>query len=127
MGNKLDIEKELNGLNLKLSKIEEKILKDKTPEEQEKIKLEWENTKKENEKKLKEEADKFNKQMQDWEQKQKELMPIEDIRNGLKEMMKELDDKWNKTLKSAIEELCKGKTAEEKEKILKAFKNIENK
>ena len=52
-----------------------------------------------------------------------ELIPIEDIKDGLNGMIKDLDDKWYETLQSAIEDLCKDKTEEEKEKIMNAFKN----
>lgn len=110
-------------MNREIKEAEERILKDKTPEEQEEIKKQWEQNKIKTEQKLKKEFEKFEKERKELEKKESELIPIEDIKEGLNGMIKDLDDKWNETLQSAIEELCKGKTEEEKAKIMKAFEN----
>ena len=91
----------LERMNKEIKETEERILKDMTPEEQEKI----ENNRKELEK------------------RQSELIPVEELKDGLNGMIKDLDYKWDETLQSAIEDLCKGKIEEEKEKIMIAFKN----
>ena len=110
-------------MNREIKEAEERILKDKTPEEQEEIKKQWEQNKIKTEQKLKKEFEKFEKDRKELEKKQSELIPVEDIKDGLNGMIKDLDDKWNETLQSAIEDLCKGKTEEEKEKIMKSFEN----
>lgn len=108
-------------MNREIKETEERILKDKTPEEQEEIKKQWEQSKLETEQKLKKKFEKFKKEREELKKKESELIPVEDIKDGLNEMIKDLDDKWNETLQSAIEGLCKGKTEEEKEKIMKSF------
>lgn len=110
-------------MNKEIKEIEEKILKNKTPEKQEEIKKQWEQNKIKTEQKLKKEFEKFEKERKKLEKKQSELIPIGDIKDGLNDIIKDLDDKWNETLQSAIEELCKGKTEEENEKIMKSFEN----
>lgn len=109
--------------NREIKEAEERILKDKTPEEQEEIKKQWKQSKIKTEQKLKKEFEKFEKDRKELEKKQSELIPVEDIKDGLNGMIKDLDEKWDETLQSAIEELCKDKTEEEKEKIINAFKN----
>lgn len=109
-------------MNKEIKELEEKILKDKTIEEQEEIKKQWKQNQLEIEQKLKKEFEKFEKEIKDLK-KERELIPVEDIKDGLNCIIKDLDDKWNETLQSAIEELCKGKTEEEKAKILKSFEN----
>lgn len=106
-----------------LKELEEEILKNKTPEEQKKLKKQWEQNKIETEQKLKKESEKLEKEREEIEKRESELFSIEYIRNGLNEIVKELDDNWNETLQSAIEELCKGKTKEEQAKIMKSFEN----
>lgn len=110
-------------MNREIKEIEEKILKDKAKEEQEKIKKEWEQNKINAEQKIKKELEKFEKEREELKKKESELIPIEDIKEALNSMIKDLDDKWNETLKSAIEELCKGKSEEDKSKIVKSFEN----
>ncbi len=110
-------------MNKKIKELEERILKDKTPEEQEKIKKELEQNKIKTEQKLKKEFEKIENDRKELEKRQSKLIPIEEIKDGLNGMIKDLDDKWNETLQSAIEDLCKGKTEEEKAKIMKAFEN----
>lgn len=110
-------------MNREIKEAEERILKDKTPEEQEEIKKQWEQSKLETEQKLKKEFEKFENERKELEKKERELIPVENIKDGLNGMIKDLDDKWNETLQSAIEELCKGKTEEEKAKIMKSFEN----
>ena len=110
-------------MNREIREAEERILKDKTPEEREKIKKEWEQNKIKTEQKLKKEFEKFENDRKKLEKRQSELIPVEKIKDGLNGMIKDLDDKWDETLQSAIEDLCKGKTEEEKEKIMAAFKN----
>lgn len=110
-------------MNREIKEAEEKILKDKTPKEQEEIKKQWEQNKIETDKKLKKEFEKFEKDRKELEKRESELIPIEDIKEGLNGIIKDLDDKWNETLQSAIEELCKGKTEEEKAEIMKSFEN----
>ena len=113
----------LEKMNKEIKEAEERILKDMTPEEQEKIKKEWEQNKIKIEQKLKKEFEKFESDRKELEERQSELIPVEEIKDGLNGMIKDLDDKWDETLQSAIEDLCKGKTKEEKEKIMTAFKN----
>ena len=72
---------------------------------------------------IKKEMDKIEKKFEKRKKNESELISIEDIKPGLDKMIKDLDDKWNEDLQSAIESLCKGKTEEEKEKIMNAFKN----
>ena len=110
-------------MNKEIKEAEERILKDKTPEEKEEIKKQWEQSKVKTEQKLKKEFEKFEKDRKELEKKQSELIPVEEIKDGLNGMIKDLDDKWNETLQSAIADLCKGKTEEEKEKIMKSFEN----
>lgn len=110
-------------MNKEIKEIEEKILKNKTSEGQEEIKKQWEQNKIKTEQKLKKEFEKFEKERKELEKKEKDLIPVEDIKEGLNGMIKDLDDKWNETLQLAIEELCKGKTEEEKKKIMKSFEN----
>ena len=110
-------------MNREIREAEERILKDKTPEEREKIKKEWEQNKIKTEQKLKKEFEKFENDRKELEKRQSELIPVEKIKDGLNGIIKDLDDKWDETLQSAIEDLCKGKTEEEKEKIMAAFKN----
>ena len=74
-------------------------------------------------KKLKKEFEKFENKRKELEKRQSELIPVEELKDGLNGMIKDLDDKWDETLQSAIEDLCKGKIEEEKEKIMIAFKN----
>ena len=126
---KFDVEnsnKVIEKTNAEIKKIEEKLLEGKTLEEQEEIKKEWEQNKIETEQKLKKEFEKFEKEREVLEKRESELIPIEDIKQGLKDMLKELDDNWNETLHSAIEDLCRDKTPEEKEIILNTFNNINN-
>lgn len=113
----------LERMNKEIKETEERILKNMTPEEQEKIKKEWEQNKIKTEQKLKKEFEKFENDRKELEKRQSELIPVEKIKDGLNGMIKDLDDKWDETLQSAIEDLCKGKTEEEKEKIMIAFKN----
>ncbi len=110
-------------MNREIKEVEERILKDKTPEEQEEIKKQWEQNKIKTEQKLKKEFEKFEKEREELKKRESELIPVEDIKDGLNGMIKDLDDKWNETLQSSIEDLCKGKTEEEKEKIMKSFEN----
>ena len=110
-------------MNREIKEAEERILKDKTPEEQEEIKKQWEQNKIKTEQKLKKEFEKIEKDRKELEKRESELIPVEDIKEGLNGMIKDLDDKWNETLQSAIEDLCKGKTEEEKAKIMKSFEN----
>lgn len=110
-------------MNREIKEAEERILKDKTPEEQEEIKKEWEQNKIKTEQKLKKEFEKFENDRKELEKKQGELIPVEEIKDGLNGMIKDLDDKWNETLQYAIDDLCKDKTEEEKEKIMDAFKS----
>lgn len=126
---KFDVEhsnKVIEKMNAEIKKIEEKLLEGKTLEEQEEIKKEWEQNKIETEQKLKKEFEKFEKEREVLEKRESELIPIEDIKQGLNDMLKELDDNWNETLHSAIEDLCRDKTSEEKEIILNTFNNINN-
>ena len=113
----------LERMNKEIKETEKRILKDMTPEEQEKIKKEWEQNKIKTEQKLKKEFEKFENDRKELEKRQSELIPVEEIKDGLNGMIKDLDDKWDETLQSAIEDLCKGKTEEEQEKIMTAFKN----
>ena len=114
-------------INREVNEFRENFLKDKTPEEQEQIKMEWEKNdelaRQKADQKIKQEMDKIEKKFEKRKKNESELIPIEDIKDGLNGMIKDLDDKWDETLQSAIEDLCKGKTEEEKEKIMNAFKN----
>lgn len=110
-------------MNREIKEAEERILRDKTPEEQEEIKKQWEKNKLETEQKLKKQFEKFEKEREELKKRESELIPVEDIKEGLNGMIKDLDEKWNETLQSAIEDLCKGKTEEEKAKIMKSFEN----
>ena len=65
---------------------------------------------------IKKEMDKIEKKFEKRKKNESELISIEDIKPGLDKMIKDLADKWDETLQSAIEDLCKGKTEEEKEK-----------
>ena len=124
--NKYDLEHSnevMERMNREIKETEERILKDKTPEEQEEIKKQWEQNKIKTEQKLKKQFEKIEKDMKELEKKQSELIPVEEIKDGLNVMIKDLDDKWDETLQSAIEDLCKDKTEEEKEKIMDVFKN----
>lgn len=113
----------LERMNKEIKEAEERILKDMTPEEQDKIKKEWEQNKIKTEQKLKKEFEKFENYRKELEKRQSELIPVEEIKDELNGMIKDLDDKWNETLQSAIEDLCKGKTKEEKAKIMNVFNN----
>ena len=113
----------LEKMNKEIKEAEERILKNMTPEKQDKIKKEWEQNKIKTEQKLKKEFEKFENDRKELEKRQSELIPVEEIKDGLNGMIKDLDDKWNETLQSAIEDLRKGKTEEEKAKIIKAFEN----
>lgn len=114
-------------MNREVNEFRENFLKDKTPEEQEQIKMEWEKNdelaRQKADQKIKKEMDKIEKKFEKRKKNESELIPIEDIKDGLNGMIKDLDDKWDETLQSAIEDLCKDKTEEEKEKIMNAFKN----
>lgn len=114
-------------MNREINEFRENFLKDKTPEEQEQIKMEWEKNdelaRQKADQEIKKEMDKIEKKFEKRKKNESELIPIEDIKPGLDKMIKDLDDKWNEDLQSAIEDLCKGKTEEEKEKIMNAFKN----
>ena len=114
-------------INREVNEFRENFLKDKTPEEQEQIEMEWEKNdelaRQKADQKIKQEMDKIEKKFEKRKKNESELIPIEDIKDGLNGMIKDLDDKWDETLQSAIEDLCKGKTEEEKEKIMNAFKN----
>ena len=114
-------------MNREVNEFRENFLKDKTPEEKEQIKMEWEKNdelaRQKADQKIKKEMDKIEKKFEKRKKNESELIPIEDIKDGLNGMIKDLDDKWDETLQSAIEDLCKGKTEEEKEKIMNAFKN----
>lgn len=114
-------------MNREVNEFRKNFLKDKTPEEQEQIKMEWEKNdelaRQKADQEIKKRMDKIEKKFEKRKKNESELIPIEDIKDGLNEMIKDLDDKWDETLQSAIEDLCKGKTEEEKEKIMNAFKN----
>ena len=114
-------------MNREVNEFRENFLKDKTPEEQEQIKMEWEKNdelaRQKADQEIKKEMDKIEKKFEKRKKNESELIPIEDIKDGLNGMIKDLDDKWDETLQSAIEDLCKDKTEEEKEKIMNAFKN----
>lgn len=114
-------------MNKEVNEFRENFLKDKTPEEQEQIKKEWEKNdelaRQKADQEIKKRMDKIEKKFEKRKKNESELIPIEDIKDGLNGMIKDLDDKWDETLQSAIEDLCKGKTEEEKEKIMNAFKN----
>ena len=114
-------------MNREVNEFRKNFLKDKTPEEQEQIKMEWEKNdelaRQKADQEIKKEMDKIEKKFEKRKKNESELIPIEDIKDGLNGMIKDLDDKWDETLQSAIEDLCKGKTEEEKEKIMNAFKN----
>lgn len=114
-------------MNREVNEFRENFLKDKTPEEQEQIKMEWEKNdelaRQKADQKIKKEMDKIEKKFEKRKKNESELIPIEDIKDGLNGMIKDLDDKWDETLQYAIEDLCKDKTEEEKEKIMNAFKN----
>lgn len=114
-------------MNREVNEFRENFLKDKTPEEQEQIKMEWEKNdelaRQKADQKIKKEMDKIEKKFEKRKKNESGLIPIEDIKDGLNGMIKDLDDKWDETLQSAIEDLCKDKTEEEKEKIMNAFKN----
>lgn len=114
-------------MNKEVNEFRENFLKDKTPEEQEQIKMEWEKNdelaRQKADQEIKKRMDKIEKKFEKRKKNESELIPIEDIKDGLNGMIKDLDDKWDETLQSAIEDLCKGKTEEEKEKIMNAFKN----
>ena len=111
-------------MNREIKEVEEKILKNKTPEEQEKIKKQWEQNRIETEEKTKKELEKFEREREKLKKQESELIPIEDIKEGLNGIVKDLDDKWNEAMQSAIGELSKGKTDEEKGKIMDTFNNI---
>lgn len=114
-------------MNREVNEFRKNFLKDKTPEEQEQIKMEWEKNdelaRQKADQEIKKRMDKIEKKFEKRKKNESELIPIEDIKDGLNGMIKDLDDKWDETLQSAIEDLCKGKTEEEKEKIMNAFKN----
>lgn len=114
-------------MNREVNEFRKNFLKDKTPEEQEQIKMEWEKNdelaRQKSDQEIKKRMDKIEKKFEKRKKNESELIPIEDIKDGLNGMIKDLDDKWDETLQSAIEDLCKGKTEEEKEKIMNAFKN----
>ena len=123
---KFDLEKSnkvLERMNKNIEEIEKIILKDKTPEEQEKIKKQWEQDKIENEQRLKKEIEEFN---QKWDNNNKNLISIDDMKAEINEMIKAQDEEFNSLLNSIIEELCKGKNQEEKKKIIEQFNNIIN-
>ncbi len=114
-------------MDKELNEFRENFLKGKTPEEQEQIKMEWEKNdelaRQKAEQKIKKEMDKIEKKFEKKKKNESDLISIEDIRTGLDGMIKDLDDKWNEDLQSAIEDLCKGKTEEEKKEIMKKFEN----
>ena len=114
-------------MNREVNEFRKNFLKDKTPEEQEQIKMEWEKNdelaRQKADQEIKKRMDKIEKKFEKRKKNESELIPIEDIKDGLNGMIKDLDDKWDETLQSAIEDLCKDKTEEEKEKIMNAFKN----
>lgn len=114
-------------MNREVNEFRENFLKDKTLEEQEQIKMEWEKNdelaRQKADQEIKKRMDKIEKKFEKRKKNESELIPIEDIKDGLNGMIKDLDDKWDETLQSAIEDLCKDKTEEEKEKIMNAFKN----
>ena len=114
-------------MNREVNEFRKNFLKDKTPEEQEQIKMEWEKNdelaRQKADQEIKKRMDKIGKKFEKRKKNESELIPIEDIKDGLNGMIKDLDDKWDETLQSAIEDLCKDKTEEEKEKIMNAFKN----
>ena len=118
-----NINNTIGDIDSKLKELEEKILDGKTKEEQEKIKKEWEEKKIKFENELSKNQEEFNKRKEEWEEKQSELISTVEVKSGLNEIMDNLDRDWNETLKSTIEDLCKGKTEEEKAKIMKAFEN----
>lgn len=114
-------------MNREIREAEERILKDKTPEEREKIKKEWEQNKIKTEQQVKKEFEKFENDRKELEKRLSELIPVEKIEDGLNEMMDNLDKEWNEIFNSAINELCEGKSEEEKQQILKAFTDKANK
>ena len=122
-----NINNTIGDIDLRLKELEEKILVGKTKEEQEKIKKEWEDKRTKFEDELNKKQKEFNNKKKEWEVKQSELIPTDEVRSGLNEMMDNLDKEWNEIFNSAIDELCKGKSEEEKQQILKAFTDKANK
>lgn len=85
-------------MNREVNEFRENFLKDKTPEEQEQIKMEWEKNdelaRQKADQKIKKEMDKIEKKFEKRKKNESELIPIEDIKDGLNGMIKDLDDKW---------------------------------
>ena len=125
-----NIDEFIKDIDSKIKNVEEKELDGKSPEEKQKLKEQWEKERLENIEKLKKQQDDFDSKMSSWKEKQKELMPIEEIKSGIDDMMKKLNMEWEEALKAIIDELFKEKSEEEKEKFIKDFNdrlNSENK
>jgi len=122
-----NINNTISDIDLKLKELEEKILVGKTKEEQEKVKKEWEDQRTKFENELNKKQKEFNNKKKEWEAKQSELISTDEVKSGLNEMMDNLDKEWNEIFNSAINELCEGKSEEEKQQILKAFTDKANK
>ena len=90
----------------------QKILNDKSLEEQQKLKSQWEKERLENEKKLEKQQKDFDNKMAKWNEEQQKLMSIEEIKTGIEAMMKELDMKWDEAVKSFVAQLFKNSSEE---------------
>lgn len=121
MKDEKDVNKLISDLDKKIEELEQKEYDGITEIEQIKLKDKWDKEREKQEQELKRQFEKFEKEREELKKRERELIPVEDIKKGLNEMIKELDDKWNETLQSAIKDLCKGKTEEEKEEIMKSF------
>ena len=69
-------------VNSEIKGLEEKLLKGKSPEEQQKLKMQWEKERLENEKKLEKQQKDFDNKMAKWNEEQQKLMSIEEIKTA---------------------------------------------
>lgn len=112
-----------NDINVLINKVEEKILDGKTPEEQQQIQKEWRQTDEENRRKFEEYVANYEKENEEWQKRQNELMSIDEIRDGLNGIMEELDKNTEETYKSIARDMLKGKSEEEINQWVNNFKN----